>query len=61
MNELLAAYRYTTNNWALIQASRACGCCNCMQIFTPDEITAWAGLDFDNVDDPAAVEKQTAM
>lgn len=61
MNELLAAYRYTTNNWAQIQASKLCGCCNCMQIFPPDEITAWAGLDLDRVDDPAAVEQQTAM
>ena len=58
---LLAAYRYTTNNWATIQNSKACGCCNCVQIFAPDEIVGWTGLDMNNMDDPAAVDNQTAM
>lgn len=58
---LLAAYRYTTNNWALIQQSKVCGCCNCVEVFAPDEIVAWTGLDFSNADDPVAVDSQTAM
>ena len=61
MNDLLAAYRYTSNNWAQIEGSTMCGCCSCMRIFPPAEIVAWTGLDIDNVDDPTAVEKQTAM
>ena len=60
-NELLAAYRYVTNNWAQIQASTSCGCCSCVQIFPPEEIVAWTGLDFNDVDNPDAVSKQTAL
>lgn len=61
MNELLAAYRYTTNNWAQIGASRVCGCCNCVAMFKPDDIVGWTGLTVDNMDDPAAIGQQTAM
>lgn len=61
MVDLLAAKRHTSNNWNEIEASRICGCCSCMQIFPPDEIVAWEGLDFDNVDDPVAVSRQTAL
>jgi hypothetical protein len=60
-NPLLAAYRYTSNNWSQIRASTACGCCNCLALFAPDEVVAWSGLDMHNADDPDAVEKQTAM
>lgn len=60
-NDLLAAYRYVKNNWSAIQGSTACGCCRCLQIFPPDEIIAWTGLDFDNMDDPDAINKQTAL
>lgn len=58
---LLAAFRYTSNNWALIQASDMCGCCNCEQVFPPGEIVAWTGLDVSKLDDPQAVDQQTAM
>lgn len=61
MNELLAAYRYVSNNWAQIQASTTCGCCSCVQIFPPDEIVAWTGLDINDIDDPRAVDNQTAL
>lgn len=61
MNELLAAYRYTTNNWVQIESSTWCGCCSCMQIFPRDEVVAWTGLDMANVNDPGAVEQQTAL
>lgn len=61
MNELLAAYRSLSNNWAQIQASKQCGCCNCVALFPADEIVAWAGLDMDNMDDPVAVNNQTAL
>jgi hypothetical protein len=61
MRELLAAFRYVTNNHAQIQASTSCGCCACMQIFPPQEIVAWTGLDMDTVDDPKAAENQTAL
>lgn len=58
---LLAAYRYTTNNWKQVQGSRVCGCCNCLHIFPAEEIVAWTGLDMNNMDDPAAIDNQTAM
>ena len=61
MNELLAAYGSVSNNWAQIQSSRSCGCCSCVQMFPPDEIVAWAGLDMHNMDDPKAVDAQTAL
>jgi hypothetical protein len=61
MNELLAAYRAVSNNWAQIQGSRLCGCCSCVQMFPADEIVAWTGLDMHNVDDPKAIDQQTAL
>jgi hypothetical protein len=61
MNELLAAYRYVTNNHAQIEASKLCGCCNCVLIFKPDEIVGWTGLTVQNMDDPKAIAEQTAM
>lgn len=61
MNELLAAYRYTSNNWLQIGASKVCGCCSCLHLFRPDEIVAWTGLDLRNMDDPEAIGNQTAM
>jgi hypothetical protein len=60
-NPLLAAYRYISNNWLQVQGSTLCGCCKCVQIFRADEIVGWTGLDIDNVEDPQAVERQTAM
>lgn len=61
MNELLAAYRYTSNNWAQIETSKVCGCCNCVELFRPDEIVGWTGLTMQNMDDPKAINDQTAM
>lgn len=61
MNELLAAYRYTTNNHAQIAASTVCGCCNCVAVFRPDDIVGWTGLEVHNMDDPQAIGQQTAM
>ncbi len=58
---LLAAYRYTSNNWAIIQKSKICGCCNCVRTFPPEEIVGWSGLDVNNMDDPKAIDNQTAM
>ena len=61
MNELLAAYRYTTNNYAQIEASTTCGCCHCVQIFKPADIVGWTGLTVENIEDPKAIAAQTAM
>ncbi len=60
-NDLLVGYRFLTNNWAQIQASTACGCCNCQLTFLPADIVAWTGLDFDDVDNPEAIARQTAL
>ena len=32
-----------------------------MQVFPADEVVAWTGLDMDNLDDPRAVNNQTAL
>jgi hypothetical protein len=32
-----------------------------MQIFPPDQIVAWTGLDFSDIDNPEAEGKQTAL
>lgn len=61
MSELLAAYRYLSNNWAQIEGSRLCGCCSCMRIFPPAEVVAWTGLDMHNMDDALAIAQQTAL
>jgi hypothetical protein len=61
MNDLLAAYRSVTQNWGQIQASTLCGCCNCLQIFPPDQIVAGTGLDFNDIDNPEAENRQTAL
>ena len=61
MVDLLAAYRHTSNNRAAIEASTACGCFYCMQIFPPSEIVAWTGLDVSNFDDPDAMNAETAL
>jgi len=60
-NELLVAHRYLANNWRQIQSSTMCGCCNCLKTFVPQEIVAWAGLSFDQPDDPEAIDQQTAL
>lgn len=61
MSDVLAAYRDMSNNWQQIQASTTCGCCCCMQIFPSEEIVAWSGLDMNNFNDPAAINRQTAL
>ncbi len=61
MNELLAAYHYLSKNWTQVQGSKSCGCCNCLEIFPPEAIVGWTGLDTSNFEDPKAIEKQTAM
>ena len=61
MNELLRAHRHTTNNQVEVEASKLCGCICCLQVFAPDEIVAWAGLDVSDFDHPDAVSSGTAV
>lgn len=61
MADLLAAYRHVADNRAEIEASTTCGCCSCLQIFPPDEIVAWSGLDVSNFDDPESLTGGTAL
>lgn len=61
MDDLIAAHRHTVGNWRQIHASRQCGCCSCLRRFAPDEIVAWTGIDVDDLDNPEAVARQTAM
>lgn len=61
MADLLAAHRHSANNRAEIEASRLCGCFNCLQTFPPDEIIAWSGGDFDPLDDAQAAGAGTAL
>jgi hypothetical protein len=60
-NDLLVAYRFLTNNWSQIQASTMCGCCSCLQTFAPQDIVAWTGLNFDDIDNSEAISEQTAL
>ncbi len=55
MTDLLAAYRHSSRNQAEIEASKLCGCFNCIQTFPPEEIIAWGGLDAASFDDPDAL------
>jgi Zn finger protein HypA/HybF involved in hydrogenase expression len=61
MADLLAAQRHAAKNRAQIEASSACGCFHCMQIFPPEEIVAWTGFDLDRFDDPDALQGDTAL
>ncbi len=61
MADLMAAYRHTTRNRAEIEASRQCGCCQCQQVFPADEVVAWSGLDFSQLDNPDTAEGDTAV
>ncbi len=61
MADLLAANRHATNNQAEIEASRVCGCFCCMQIFSPDAIVAWSGLDVSDFDNPDSASNGTAL
>ena len=62
MNPLLAAHRHTTDNRAELEASKFCGCCACMEIFSTEEITTYSGLDMDSFNNPdAATAAETAV
>ena len=61
MSDLLAATRHARHNQTEIEASSLCGCFHCMQIFPPDEIVAWTGLDFSDFDNPDADMSGTAL
>ncbi len=60
-NELLRAHRHTMNNRVEIDASRTCGCCACMHIFSPLDIVAWDGLEMSNFDDLESLSGGTAL
>lgn len=61
MNELLRAHRHTTNNQVEVEGSKLCGCICCLQVFAPEEIVAWAGLDVSAFDHPESVSAGTAI
>ena len=61
MTDLLAAQRHSSNNRDEIEASKVCGCYYCTQIFSPDEIIAWTGLDVSSFDDPDSSAAGTAL
>jgi inosine-uridine nucleoside N-ribohydrolase len=61
MTNLLAAFKHTSNNRAELEASQVCGCCACMEMLSPTEVTAWTGLDMSNFNDPDATNGETAV
>lgn len=61
MNELLQAIEHTTSNRAQLESSTICGCCSCLEIFAPQEVVAWTGLDISSFDDPASAQGETAL
>ena len=61
MNPLLAAHPHTFNNRAELEASRLCGCCSCMEVFPPDDIVAWTGLEMSNFNEHDTADGETAL
>jgi hypothetical protein len=61
MNELLAAQRHTSNNRTEVEASTVCGCCSCLEVYSPMEIVAWTGLDMDDFNNPDTLNAETAL
>lgn len=61
MVDLLAAHRHASEHRAEIEASRLCGCFNCLLTFKPDEIIAWTGWDNASLDDLANAQGHTAL
>ena len=61
MSDLLTAHRHASDNRAEIEGSRLCGCFCCQQVFPPDEIVAWSGLDAADFDNPDAAIGGTAV
>lgn len=61
MNELLEAHGHTTGNRAELEASGICGCCYCLDIFSPDEVTTFTGADISAFDNPDATFVETAV
>jgi hypothetical protein len=53
MIDLEDAHRHSSNHRAEIEASTRCGCFFCLEIFPPDEVSAWGA-------DPDAEDWQTA-
>lgn len=41
MTDITDAHRHSSNHRAEIEASFRCGCYFCLEIFPPDEISAW--------------------
>lgn len=61
MNPILAAHRHTSNNRAELEASKLCGCCSCLEVFPPDNIVAWTGLDMNDFNNPDGANAKTAL
>lgn len=61
MLDLAAIHRHSTDHRPQIEASTLCGCFFCMEVFPPDEITAWTGLDPTAVTDWETAEGSTAL
>jgi hypothetical protein len=61
VNELLAAHEHTTSNRAELEASKTCGCCYCLEIFSPDEVTTFTGLDMSAFENPDTMSAETAV
>jgi hypothetical protein len=61
MVDLLAAHRHASNHRAEIEASKICGCFNCMQLFPPDEIVAWTGWEAGTLENLETAEGTTAI
>jgi len=61
MVDLLAAYRHASVHRAEIEQSTRCGCFHCQQIFAPEDIIAWTGLDASALEGDAASGEATAL
>jgi hypothetical protein len=56
-----AAHDHASNHYDEIMASGTCGCFYCTWIFTPDQITNWAGRYNDGIRPPPPQNKLFAL
>jgi hypothetical protein len=61
MDPVLLAHRHTTNNRSELEASKLCGCCSCLEIFSTESIFAWTGLDMSSLADPDTAVPETGL
>ena len=61
MIDLLAARRHAQHNQVELESSVRCGCFYCLQIYSPQDIVAWSGLEVSDFENPDSACAGTAL